>query len=220
MFTSVANLLFNRSYTTRTVEPYKKEHYSTVRKIAYDHLPKLTSMLGSDTTVFESQIKSLLQKDSCLVSLESSKPVGFLTYHKFKATPWTLWRKFAKIEHLAVDSTFEKKGHGQVLLNTALTKLEKEGINFVTLEITDLDLQKYYRRFGFRTQYSCQSKTNVYGIMIKSFEFQEKRTLSRRVLDQVAGQLPRIHSSFFYLPLCVASCILLYKEEKNRKSLD
>lgn len=193
------NSLFHRDYKTRTFEPYREEHYPAVRKLALDHLYKLVAFtpgVPSDAA-FARNVLPCLTKEGCLVALEDGRPVGFVTYETGAKKPSTLWRSFAKVNHLAVDSLCQKKGHGEALLREALSRLESQGADFVTLRLTDLDLEKYYGRFGFRPQFTFRNGPEQFGEMLLKLGPEKSTSLKDRLVTKAAGQLPRFKAYGF-----------------------
>ncbi len=211
---SLTNSLFNREYTTRSVEPYRKEHLPAVRQLALDNLYKLVSLNPGVKleSAFARNVEPCLKPDNCLVALEDERLVGFVTYEKTPRTVSTLWRSLAEVHHLAVDSTLQKQGHGKVLLREALSRLEKDGVEGVTLRITDFTLERYYEKFGFRTQYLCKNGPEQFGGMFLALG-QKPASLKDRVVLRLASSLPRYKAYSIYVGMLSAMTWLTSDKE-------
>ena len=198
---NVSAPFLQRRFATGGVVPYREEYYSAVRKIAMDNLDRLGNGVASEeetSECFAGLECLLLQKENCFVSLVGDTPVAFLTYTKVPKTFKTLWKDYAKVEQLATDSAWRKHGHGSALLTLALEKFEKEGAQFATLQINDLSLLDYYKKFGFQSVWKYSSPYNTLAHLTVKLGPPAESVTARAVDAVVMRAKPHIDFLQFY----------------------
>lgn len=156
---------------------YKPEHFEAVKKIAKANITALSTIRFGQrisTKGFEKAIQNALEEDVLpafekagyinKVYLVDGIPVGFINYVDTTIPPTFFNTHFeylpesfkeyrdaplGYIAHLAVDEEYQKNGYGTNLIEHALQDCESKSVNYVTLNITEERLIKYYKKFGF-----------------------------------------------------------------------
>jgi ribosomal protein S18 acetylase RimI-like enzyme len=154
-FLCSSRFLYGKLFSTRagaTIHKYDSTRDGeAVREIALQHMYSLVSM-DLWTPNKEHEYRAVIQpaleapQFSSHVIRVGDKTVGFITYH----TDNRWFGKYATIEHLAIETNYQRRGYGDELLMHALGKLRSENIEFVSLDITDDDPINFYRRHDFK----------------------------------------------------------------------
>jgi GNAT superfamily N-acetyltransferase len=142
---------------TLIIDSYSHQRDATaVKKIAAMHITKLASVplrlfteQENETFIEESVMKAFIDKDIINdIVLLDGKTIGFINYRVY--FPWhrdilpLYVGPHAQICHLAIDKSYQKMGHGSMLLHHCLKEC------YVFLWTTGASqLEDYYQKFGF-----------------------------------------------------------------------
>lgn len=168
----------NFTPTLSSYDPKKDEVF--IRKIAIENLIDLISIEDTSKSpdlLFNLRVKPLLDHPHChkkVLHIED-QVVGFISYRQ---SPMYL-KKYAKIEHLAIRSDFQKKGYGSLLLQDALQHLKADKVDFVQLEVTRDEPIPFYQKHGFEVLRYPMLKYKNAGWLILDFYSGKKGFLSQ-----------------------------------------
>lgn len=163
------------------VTAYQPHHEKALKKIALDNIYHLTTWYmatrkNEHEGLVEGQVMSLLRSEQTnlnkKVFLENGKPVGFITYSVYE--PW--YNRFLRLNlgpkatllHLAVDENFRAKGYGAALVKAALADCKSKSVSYIKLWAnTDEDLDRFYKKMGFREGYTTKLRETHYSLRLR-----------------------------------------------------
>jgi ribosomal protein S18 acetylase RimI-like enzyme len=185
-------------FLSQKIVPFERNHFEKIQAIALENMPKLAgNKYSCPKEMFGKHIRPLLHASSCFVATSNNKPIGFITFSPHVQTCIFSNLEFGKIEHLAIDKRIRSKGIGSCLVHHAIEKLST---SFVTLEVNDMTLERFYKRLGFKRVFSVITKDHYLATMTCSSE--EKFIYS--IVMRMMPFMKLINSySNFYLRLAV-----------------
>lgn len=158
--------------------------YEQIRRIAIANLPKLVTMhppyaKDEHEQLFKSQVQQILENPdvSSKVIRCDGKTVGFMNYHVQSSD---FFGRFARIEHMALESGYQKSGYGSKLMEHAIDDLRSKKTDVVHLNITEDKVIDFYKKFGFRVTKRPNARQESAGEMALSLSPSKGRM---RVVD-------------------------------------
>lgn len=164
------NRFYSSQSSSRELGDYVRERdYEQIRRIAIANMPKLVTMnppyaKDEHLELFKSRIQPILENPNVFSKVIrcDGKTVGFMNYHVHSSN---LFGRFARIEHMALESGYQKSGNGSKLMEYAINDLRSIKADVIHLNITEAKVIDFYKKFGFKVTKRPNTKHGSAGEM-------------------------------------------------------